>query len=112
MLIHDGYIFAVNDNGIAVCWHAKTGQQMWKVRLEGPVSVSPVLAGGNIYISTERGKTFVFAANPRKFQAVSTNQLGQEAFASPAFLGNQIFTRVADRAKGQRQEYLYCLGDE
>ncbi|HIF31364.1 MAG TPA: dehydrogenase [Planctomycetes bacterium] len=112
MLIHDGYIFAVNDTGIAVCWQAKSGQQMWKVRLGGPVSVSPVLAGGNIYISTERGKTFVFQANPEEFRAVANNQLGNEAFATPAFVGNRIFTRVAARVNGQRQEYLYCLGNE
>ncbi len=40
MLYHNGHIYAVDDGGIAFCWHAKTGREMWKTRLRGPVSAS------------------------------------------------------------------------
>lgn len=107
MLVHDGYVYAVNDGGIAYCWRARDGQQMWQSRLSGPISSSPVLAGGNIYIANERGTTYVFRADPRSFELVAQNQLGREAFASPAICDNQIFLRVAGAG---RQEMLYCLG--
>lgn len=108
MLAHGGYVYAVNDGGIAICWRASDGEQMWQQRLPGgAVSASPVLAGGNIYAANERGTTYVFRADPKSFQLVAQNQLGREAFATPAICGGQIFLRVAGAG---RQEILYCLG--
>ena len=52
--------YAFTDNGIAYCWNAKTGKEMWKQRLAGPVSSSPVLAGGHIYQANEKGTCYVF----------------------------------------------------
>ena len=57
MLVHEGYLYAVNDNGIAICWRARDGQEMWKERLRAPVSPSPILAGGKIYASNEMPDT-------------------------------------------------------
>jgi len=107
MLAHEGYIYAVNDGGIAICWRASDGQQMWQSRLDGgAVSSSPILAGGHVYVANERGTMYVFRADPKSFQLVGQNQLGREAFATPAICGNQIFMRVAGAG---RQEVLYCL---
>ncbi|MFK7779066.1 MAG: PQQ-binding-like beta-propeller repeat protein [Gimesia sp.] len=110
MLVHQGYLYAIDDNGIAYCWNAQTGKEQWKSRLGGKVSSSPVLANGNIYLTNEQGKTFVFRANPKKFELLAENQLGDEGFATPALCGNQIFHRAASRASGKRQEFLYCIG--
>ncbi len=110
MLAYEGHIYAVADTGVAFCWDAKTGEEKWKTRLGTKCSSSPILAGGNIYITTERGVTNVFKADPAKFQLVATNQLGDEMFATPAFCGQQIFERVASSKGGARQEMLYCIG--
>jgi len=110
MLAYQGYLYAVDDNGIAYCWNAQTGKEQWKSRLGGKVSSSPVLANDNIYLTNEQGKTFVFRANPEKFELLAENQLGDEGFATPALCGNQIFHRAASRASGKRQEFLYCIG--
>jgi outer membrane protein assembly factor BamB len=110
MLVHNGYLYAVQDDGIVFCWNAETGHEAWKKRLTGDVSASPILAGDHIYVVNERGKLFVFQANPQKFQLVAENQLGDEAFATPAICGGQIFIRVADHSTGTRQERLYCIG--
>ncbi len=111
MLVHDGYVYAVNDGGIAFCWQAETGREMWKARLSGgAVSSSPILANGNVYIANERGTTYVFKATPERFVAVAQNQLGDEAFASPAVVDSRLYLRVASSARGGRQEFLYCIG--
>ncbi len=91
---------------------SKTGKEMWKTRLGGPVSASPVLAGGNIYYSDERGSTYVFKATPDKFTPVSTNRVGSESFATPTIVDNQIFLRHADNVRGKRQEMLFCIGSK
>lgn len=107
MLIHDGYLYGFDDNGVVYCWEAKTGKEMWKQRLQGPVSASPVLVGDNIYACNERGTTFVFKANPIAFEAVAKNQLGSESFATPTVVDNRIYLRVAGK---DRQETLYAIG--
>ncbi len=111
MLAFQGFLYAVDDNGIAYCWNAQTGKEQWKSRLGGKVSSSPILANGNIYLTNEQGKTFVFKANPEKFELLAENQLGDEGFATPAICGDQIFHRAANRASGKRQEFLYCIGE-
>lgn len=110
MLYHDGHVYAMNDNGIAICWIADTGEEKWKVRLGGPVSASPILAGGKIYAMNERGITFVFEPNPNEFRKVAENVLGDEGFATPVFVGDSIVIRTAELS-GDRREYLYCVGD-
>ena len=111
MLVHEGFVYAVNDSGIAICWNVVTGEQMWRKRLAGAISASPVLAGGNLYVGFEDGKVFVFEPNPRRFALVAQNQLGDELFASPAAVGDQLIWRVAHRQNGSRQELLYCLSE-
>jgi len=110
MLAHDGYVYALTDGGVYFCWRAKDGKEMWKHRLKGPVSSSPVFAGGHIYQSNELGTHYVLKPNPAKYTQVAANQLGDESFPSPAIVGNQIFIRTAKGTGAKRQEFLYCLG--
>lgn len=110
MMVTVGHVYALTDNGVLFCWRASDGKEMWSKRLKGPISASPVLAGGHIYWANELGTMFVFKPNPEKFELVSENQLDHEAFASPAVVGSQIFLRTAGTTGGKRQEYLYCIG--
>ena len=88
---------------------------MWKKRFsprkKSPVSVSPVLANGHIYFTAENGETVVAELNPKEFKEVSRNQLGDYAFATPAFCDNRIYYRVGDSTTGKDHQWLYCLGE-
>lgn len=110
MLIRDGYLYGVLDAGIAACWKVDTGKEVWKERLGGTFSSSPVLAGENIFVTSESGRTHIFKASPEGFELVGDNQLGDEVFATPAICGNRMYTRVAHRDGDSRQEMIYCLG--
>jgi outer membrane protein assembly factor BamB len=110
MLIHEGHLYAVDDGGVAYCWHAKSGREMWRSRLRGPVSASPILVGDTIYASNEKGTTFVFKADPSSFKAVGQNQLGTVSFATPTVVDNRIYLRVADGQGGNTKETLYAIG--
>lgn len=112
LLTHNGYVYAFTDQGILYCWRLQDGHEMWRERLQGPVSASPVYAAGHIYWANERGRMYVFAANPERLDMVSEGQVGDEAFASPAIAGDEIFLRVAETKEGQRQEYVYCFGPD
>jgi outer membrane protein assembly factor BamB len=109
MLATGGYLYALTDQ-VLFCWRGSDGQEMWKQRLKGPVSSSPVLAGGHIYQANESGLHYVFKPNPDKLEIVAENQVGSESFATPSICGGQIFVRTAVKEGGKRQEYLYCFG--
>lgn len=112
MIVVDGYLYAQADGGIIYCWRAADGKEMWKSRVRGPESASPVLAGGHLYFTNEVGTTFVVKPNPEEFELVATNQLGSSSFASMTMLDNRIYTRVATGRRADRKEWLYCLGEE
>ncbi len=110
MLVRDAYLYAVADEGIAICWKTDSGKEMWKQRLGGAFTASPVLAGENIFATNEAGQTFIFKARPESFEKVAENQLGDEVFPTPTICGSRIYMRVAATKDGKRQETLYCLG--
>lgn len=110
MLVRDGHLYAVSDNGIAMCWNSSSGKQIWKQRLGGTFTSSPVLVGENIYVTNEAGRTFIFQASPDGYVDVARNDLGSEVYATPAICGGRIYMRLSERIDGRRQEMLYCLG--
>lgn len=112
MIAHKGYLYALNDNGVMFCWRGTDGKEMWKERLTGPVSASPVLAGDHVYWANEHGTVYVFRPTPDRFELVAENQVGTDAFPSPAICGGQIFLRVGDGSGRERQEWLYCFANK
>jgi len=110
MVVRQGYLFAVADAGIAYCWKSDTGEEQWKARLGGTHSASLTLVDGLLYAANEEGKFFVYKANPKSFQLLATNKLGDEVFASPAVAGARLYLRVAHRDGSSRQEMIYCIG--
>jgi len=108
MLVVGEYLYAVNDDGIAFCWHAATGKEQWKKRLGGDVSASLVFCGGNIYAANESGTFYVFAANPEEFVMVAENNLGDSTFATPVICGGKLYQRVRYHDRG---DVLVCFGE-
>jgi len=111
LLIHQGHLYGILDAGVAACWKSDTGEEVWKARLEGNFSSSPVLVGDTIHATNESGKTFLFKASPQEFELLATNQLGEDIFSTPAICGGRIYQRVAEFAGDARQEWLYCLAN-
>ncbi len=110
MLIRDGYIYAVTDNGEATCWKSDTGEEMWKERLKTKFSSSPVLVGNRIFVGSEKGEMFVLQVSEKGMKILSRNQLGSEIIATPSICDGEIFLRVADYQDKSRSETLYCFG--
>ncbi len=112
LLARDGYLFGVLDAGMAACWKSDTGKQQWKKRLGGEFSASPVLVGDTIYATNENGETFVYRADPTKFEQIAVNKLGDQVIASTTICGSHIYMRVVEQVDGRRQEMLYCLAKQ
>jgi outer membrane protein assembly factor BamB len=100
----NGRVYVCADKGDVTCLDGKTGNELWQAELEknrNAFSSSPILAGGNVYVTREDGKTFVLAADTG--EVVGTGEISTEKLvATPTFVDNRIFIRTPDS--------LYCIG--
>ena len=62
----------VNDGGVVGAVDAKTGELVWRGRVDGTYSASPLCAAGRIYVFSEDGKTTVLEAG-REFKVLAEN---------------------------------------
>jgi outer membrane protein assembly factor BamB len=92
VVLAEGCVFMVDDNGVASAVEARTGETLWRQRLGGHFSASPSLHQGRIYVFSEEGKTTVFEA-ARQYRELAVNQLGDGFMASPAVAGEAWFLR-------------------
>ena len=93
LLIGD-LLFLMNNDGIASCLEARTGELVWKQRIQGNYSASPVYADGRIYFFNEDAVGTVIKPS-REFEALAVNPLHEEQLlASPAVAGRSLFVRT------------------
>jgi outer membrane protein assembly factor BamB len=85
-------LYMGNDTGIITCFDALTGKEIWRERIGGNFSASPLLHDGLIYFFSEEGKATVIRAG-RKFEVVAVNELGDGFTASPAVVDGALFLR-------------------
>ncbi len=95
LVAHDGQVTMVSDKGIAVSLEAKTGKEIWKARIGGNFSSSPLLVGDRIYLLSEEGECTVIAA-AREFRELSKNKMSERTLASLAMVENDLLLRTAD----------------
>jgi outer membrane protein assembly factor BamB len=103
LILAGDLLFGVEDDGgMASCYEARTGAEVWRERLGGNYSSSPILAEGRIYFFNEEGKGIIIEAG-RTFKKLAENSLDSGSKASPAVSGKSLFVRTFT--------HLYCLGD-
>lgn len=88
-------LFVVDDGGLASCLDAQTGQEIWRERIGGNYSASPLYAPatGLIYCFSEDGKVTVLKAG-RRYEKVAENRHESGFMASPAVTGNALILRT------------------
>ncbi len=96
-------VYMINDRGIAWCFDAQTGKEVYSGQRIKPAiySSSPVLADGKIYMTNEEGLTTVIKAGPT-FEVLAENPLEDYTLSSPAISDGQVFIRT--------KSWLYCIG--
>ncbi len=94
LVAYQGLVAMVSDKGIAICFDAVTGKEIWKERIGGNFSASPLLVGSHMYLLSEEGNCTILdiAGQPRE---IAKNGLGERCLASPAIVDNDILIRTA-----------------
>ena len=95
------WLFAIQDNGMASCQKADTGEVVWQERVGGGFSASPVAAEGRVYLLDNNGDTTVIEAGPA-FKVLARNPLGEPTQASMAVSDGRLFIRT--------EKNLHCVG--
>jgi len=102
MLYIKPHLYGVTDKGVVHCYDAQTGKVVWRERIEGKHSSSPIYADGHIYFLEEAtGESVVIQAGT-KFKQVARNMLGEKCKASMAVSQGNLFIRS--------EQHLYCIG--
>jgi outer membrane protein assembly factor BamB len=92
ILHYEGLLYMTNEVGVVTCADAKSGERIWRHRLDGLFFASPVAGDGKIYLVSETGAIFVLRAG-RKPEVLAHNDLGERFIASPALSNQRLFFR-------------------
>jgi outer membrane protein assembly factor BamB len=102
-LVIGGMVIFVSDVGIAACLDAKSGETIWRERLEGNYSASPLAADGRVYFFNHDAAATVIEAG-REYRQLAVNRLDGEMRASPAVSGKSLLLRT--------RTHLYRIEDD
>lgn len=94
LIVDQGLLYVISDDGIFTVVEAKTGDLVYRKRVGGNYSASPVLIQDRIYLSSEEGIIRVVRTG-KEFEILAENDLGERTLATPAIFDNSIVIRTA-----------------
>jgi outer membrane protein assembly factor BamB len=103
-VVFKNVLYMVNDGGIVTTLNPETGELIKQGRLTGALGAyysSPVVAGGYLYFTSERGAVAVLPPGGDLTPMV-VNDLAEDTYATPAFADGKIYIRTV--------EALYAFG--
>ena len=101
LIAKDELVFAWTDRGIVSCIDASTGKTLWRERIGGNYSSSPIRIEDRIYGVSSNGDVVVLAAD-RQFKLLGKSSLGEATRATPAVSGGVLYLRT--------ESQLFSLG--
>lgn len=85
-------VYVIKGPAILVCADAATGEQVWQLRLKGPMWATPAIAGGHLYAVSYDGLVQVVRLGEQG-KLVSTCQIDSKILASPAVADGAVYFR-------------------
>lgn len=93
-VLADGLLYMVDDEGMASCVDAKTGDEVWRQRLAGKgFSASPLLADGRLYFFGENGAATTLAPG-QEYKKLGEGTFEDGFMATPAIADGAFFLRT------------------
>lgn len=84
------------------CYDLKTGKEVWRERGDSFWG-SIIQVGDRLYVTSQRGTTYVFSADPTAYKQLAKNALDDKSNSTPAVSDGQMFIRTANN--------LWCIGE-
>ncbi len=92
-IYYDGRLFSVKRGNILAAADAQTGELQWQLRLKGPFSGTPVIAGDKMYLFSEKGLAQVVDLTGEKGKIVHTAEFVDTILCSPAAVNGALYVR-------------------
>jgi hypothetical protein len=101
-VLYRDQIFMIKNGGILTVLDAKTGKPLKEGRISatGDYYASPVASDGKVILLSQAGKLTVLSSESG-WAELSSTDLGESIFASPAIADGQVFVRTSG--------HLYCF---
>jgi outer membrane protein assembly factor BamB len=93
---YNGLIYMAGDVGVITCVDARTGERVWRERLGGVYTASPLAGDGKVYLFSETGETIVLRAG-RTAEVLARNTTNGRILGTPAISQGRIFVRTDDQ---------------
>lgn len=102
-VVSDGLLFICTSSGTIACFDAATGKKQWENDFGKGFFSSPVITEGKLYAIDMGGKMHIVKVSREK-KIVGEPNLGEKAFATPAFTDGRIVLRGVNN--------LFCIGEK
>ena len=97
---HEGRLYLVHDDGLAHCRDLVTGKVLWKRRVGGNFTASPILIGNTMLCASETGACSLLTLEDGEI--LQQFNLPHGCFATPRLLAHSLLFRTTDE--------LLCVG--
>lgn len=87
-------LYLLNNAGVLSCADTETGKRLWRIRLKGPFSGSPVAANGDhLYIFNETGIGQIVDLTGEEGVLASEIELGETILSTPSLSDGAVYVR-------------------
>ena len=97
--IHDGILYTADFSGRIFALDADTGHELWRHVTDGPIWSSPLIADGKVYVGTDTGVLWTFAAS-RTLKILGETRLDSPISTSPIVANGVLYVMT--------QRWLYA----
>lgn len=95
-IVHGGLLFDWTDKGVVACVDPADGETVWKERVGGDFSGSPVCIDGKLYCVSERGEVVVVGAKD-EFELLGRTSLDDSCHSTPTVAKGRLYLRTYHR---------------
>ena len=89
-------LYLWGDRGVVTCVHAISGEVVWRGRVGGTFSASPIVVGGTV-LNVSADGDIVVIADDDEFRLLGTTSLGEPSRSTPAVARGKMFFRSVSK---------------
>ena len=89
----DGKLYVINSANVLTCASVKTGEIKWRLRLQGPISGSPILTEEKLVVFSESGLGQVVKLDTEEPKVIQTIDLEDTILCTPAMTKDALVVR-------------------
>lgn len=97
-------VFLMDTYGTLFAVNVQNGKLLYEYDFDETVNSSPSLVDDRLYVLAVNGTMFIGTPGETEYTLETKNTLGEECYASPAFMAGRIYIRGIT--------HLYCIGNE